>query len=94
MLLKRRRPARLDLVWAARPKRTPHQFLGTKSLWIERSRTYEVIRFSEGVGDYQVLKRGHRIAVKKSLSGAKRAAANDARQSGELALRALPFREW
>ncbi len=91
MLLKRHRPAKLDLIWGSRSIRTPHKFLGIRSRWIERSRTYEVIRFSDGIGDYLVFKRGVRIAVKRSLSGAKRCAEKDARESGELALRPLPF---
>ena len=82
MLLQRNRHKKLELIWGARPIRTPHPYLGTKSRWIERSRMYEVVRFSEGTRAYGVFKSGVRIAEKHSLSGAKRAAERDAAASG------------
>lgn len=75
------RRTKFELHWGARPYRTPTKFLGLKTRYIEVSHTYEIVRFSEGLGDYLLFKGGVRIAVKKSLSGAKRAAEKDARAS-------------
>lgn len=86
-MLARNRPKKLELLWGARPIRSEHQYLGTKVRWIERCRIYEVVRFTGGIGDYLVFRGGQRISVKKSLSGAKRAAEKDARANHTLPLR-------
>jgi len=76
-------------VWGARRIKTPHPFLGERSRWIERSGTYEITQFTLGTRDFLVYRHRVRIAVKHSLSGAKRAAEKDARDLRATALKRL-----
>ena len=83
-MLTHKRRQKLELFWLPRPRRSPHDFLGTKIRWLEKSGTYEIVRFTEGIGDYMVFKCGSRIAVARSLNRAKRAALQNAERSGLL----------
>jgi len=87
---KHRFRTRIELHWCSRPVKQIHRDFGIKRTWWDKTHTYQVVHFSDGLRSrdgrryFKVMREGQVLTLKHSLIGAKRAAEFHAQKNGLL----------